>query len=235
MAAGQTRRIAIIPARAGSKRLPGKNTLQLGKYPLIAWTIRAAIDSGVFTRVIVSTDSEEIAEIARAHGAEAPFIRPPELASDTASSADVVLHALSVVNDPAITDLCLLQPTSPFRTAEHIRAALGLMTSKNADNVVSVCECEHSPLWSNALPDSGAMHDFIRPEYRGKRSQDLPPFYRINGAIYWVNVTQFLKQRSFFLEAGSYAYKMSAYDSIDIDHQLDFEFCEFLISRGQST
>lgn len=226
-------RLAIIPARAGSKRLPGKNMLSLQGKPLIAWTVEAARAAAVFDRIIVSTDSPELARVARDHGAETPFLRPDELASDTASSADVVLHALKSLGDYQPEHFCLLQPTSPLRRAEHVRAAWQLLLDRQAANVVSVCECEHSPLWTNQLPPSGSLGGFMRPEHRGLRSQDLPAFYRINGAIYWLQTESFLTQRAFLLEQDSYAYVMSRDDSIDIDTRLDFDFCSFLLTRNQ--
>lgn len=226
-------RLAIIPARAGSKRLPDKNMLPLQGKPLIAWTVEAARDAGVFDRIIVSTDSPELAKIARNHGAETPFLRPDELASDTASSADVVLHALTSLGDYRPEHFCLLQPTSPMRRSEHIRAAWQLLLDRQAANVVSVCECEHSPLWTNQLPPSGSLSGFMRPEHRGLRSQDLPAFYRINGAIYWLHTESFLTHRAFLLEQDSYAYVMNRDDSIDIDTRLDFDFCSFQVARDQ--
>lgn len=223
--------IAIIPARAGSKRLPNKNSLLLDDHPLISWTIRAALDSGAFERVLVSTDSPFIADISRSYGAEVPFLRPAPLASDEASSADVVLHALTAADATDMDAFCLLQPTSPMRRARHIQESRRLMQERQADNVVSVCECEHSPLWSNTLPESGSLAGFIRQEYRGLRSQDLPAYYRVNGAIYWVGIARFLQERRFLLDDSSYAYKMHPEDSVDIDHELDLELCRLLATR----
>ncbi|HEY0031070.1 MAG TPA: acylneuraminate cytidylyltransferase family protein, partial [Bacteroidia bacterium] len=144
----------IIPARGGSKGLPGKNTRLLGKDPMIAHTILAAQNSAFKGTVLVTTDDEAIAAIAIKYKAEVPFVRPDNLATDTAGTMDVIFHAINFYKEKNILfDLIvLLQPTSPLRTAEDIDNAMRLMTEKNAGAVVSVCEAEHHPLWSNTLP-----------------------------------------------------------------------------------
>lgn len=228
--------LALIPARAGSKRLPNKNLLPVAGKPLIAWTIEAALASGCFDRVLVSTDSEALADIARAHGAEAPFLRPAELSSDTASSMDVIRHALGWLEAahglPETTTL--LQPTSPLRTADDIRAAFARFRDTGADSVVSVSEAEHSPLWSNTLPEDGSLAGFLRPEVLGKRSQDLPTYYRLNGAIYIARTSSLLAQGG-FLGANSYAYVMPAERAIDIDHCADLLLADILLREGEGS
>ena len=141
--------LAVIPARGGSKRLPRKNCLLLQGKPLIVYSIEAAKESVYIDEVVVSTDDEEIASLARQAGASVPFLRPAELSTDEASSVDVVAHALNYyqVNEKKLFDyVVLLQPTSPLRTAAHINQALELLKEKKADAIVSVCEAEHSPL-----------------------------------------------------------------------------------------
>jgi CMP-N-acetylneuraminic acid synthetase len=222
----------VIPARGGSKRLPRKNILPLAGKPLIAWTIEAALQSGIAGEVCVSTDDEEIARVSRDFGASVPFLRPPELASDTAGSAAVVLHAIEFYRQVQGRDfgtVAFLQPTSSLRNAEDVRAAFELLRDRGAENVVSVCPVDHSPLWSNVLPEDGSLKGFIRDEVKGKRSQDLPQYYRLNGAIYICAVDRFLRDRSLLLETKAYAYVMSQEHSIDIDTELDFRFAEALI------
>lgn len=223
--------LAIIPARAGSKRLPNKNFLDLAGKPLIVWTIEAAIQSGCFDTVLVSTDSKELQEIAIKYGAEVPFLRPPELAGDTASSMDVIKHALQWLENagcgqPEFTTL--LQPTSPLRTAEDMVAAFELLHKKNANSIVSVSEVEHNPLWMNTLPADGSLADFIKLEVRGLRSQDLPAYYRLNGAIYIAKTANLLIENCFFGQ-GSYAYLMTPNHSVDIDTKFDFVFADLLM------
>lgn len=225
---------AIITARGGSKRLPKKNVLELAGKPLIAWTIEAAKKSSKIEDVIVTTDSEEIEKVAIEFGARVPFKRPAELSNDTATSFDVVKHCLDYLNeneDKQVEYLVLLQPTSPLRSYEDIEKAIELLESKKASAVVSVCPTEHSPLWSNTLDDSLNLDSFLRDEVKNTRSQDLPAYYRLNGAIYVCRVEEFLKEKSFFLSKNSFAYVMSTEDSVDIDTKLDFVVADFLLKQ----
>lgn len=225
---------AIITARGGSKRLPKKNVLELAGKPLIAWTIEAAKKSSKIEDVIVTTDSEEIEKVAIEFGARVPFKRPAELSNDTATSFDVVKHCLDYLNeneDKQVEYLVLLQPTSPLRSSEDIEKAIELLESKKASAVVSVCPTEHSPLWSNTLDDSLNLDSFLRDEVKNTRSQDLPAYYRLNGAIYVCRVEEFLKEKSFFLSKNSFAYVMSTEDSVDIDTKLDFVVADFLLKQ----
>ena len=221
--------LAVIPARGGSKRLPRKNLLDLAGKPLIAWTIEAAKNSKYIDHFIVSTDDQEISDVSKKHGAEV-LTRPAELANDIASSVDVVLHAIAAQSQ-SYDYVILLQPTSPLRTAEHIDEAIELLFEKNANAVISVCETDHSPLWANTLPEDGNMGSFIREEVQGKRSQDLPNFYKLNGAIYLINSASLKQSKSFIQATNSYAYIMSKKDSVDIDTDLDFEFVSLLINK----
>ena len=166
--------LAIIPARGGSKRLPGKNIKDLNGKPLIAWTIDAALRSKYIDKSVVSTDDEIIAEISQKYGAEVPFIRPKELATDTASSIDVILHAINFYKTKGepFEYVILLQPTSPLRTTEDIDHAFEML-NEETKAIVSVCETEHPPLWSNTLPKDLSMKDFLAKEILNKRSQDL--------------------------------------------------------------
>ena len=218
--------IAIIPARGGSKRLPGKNLLPLAGKPLIAWTIESAIRSEVFDRVVVSTDDPLIAAVAVQYGAEVPFIRPANLATDSTPTIEVLTHAVKELtggSQVSWTHMACLQPTSPLRTAENIRQAARLLEAKNADAVISVCQTEHSPLWANTLPENLSLTGFITEQAQKTPSQQLPVFYRLNGAIYFCRIDRMLSEQTLFLPTSAYAFIMSREDSIDVDDQVDFE------------
>lgn len=218
--------LAIITARGGSKRLPGKNILDLNGKPLIAWTIEAAKKSLYIDKLIVSTDDNKIANISKQYGAEVPFLRPDELSSDTTISIDVVFHAIKFFKEKNIRFkyILLLQPTSPLRISEDIDNAFK-MIDDNTKAIVSVCETEHSPLWSNTLPENLSMKDFIIPEIKNKRSQDLPKYYRLNGAIYIAEVDYLIKHNEFF-GINTKAFIMPQERSVDIDNEVDFKLCD---------
>lgn len=224
--------LAVIPARGGSKGVLGKNIKELAGKSLIVYTIEAAINSGVFEKVIVSTDSTEIADIAKKNGAEVPFIRPKEISGDVVSSDEVIKHAVDFFEDKGdtFTEVCKLQPTSPLRNGIHIKAAYKLFQEKDANFVVSVCECEHSPLWSGKLGDDLSMDDFVRDEIKLACRQKLTTYYRLNGAIYMAKMDAFKRERGFFGVNG-YAYLMRQEDSIDIDSELDFKVAECIMEE----
>jgi CMP-N-acetylneuraminic acid synthetase len=213
--------LAIIPARGGSKRLKDKNIMSLDGKPLIAYTITAAKESKYFDDVVVSTDSQKIAEVAQTFGANVPFVRPDYLAEDETRSIDVVTHTINSLQTK-YDIVVLLQPTSPLRTVEDIDNAIELYFQKEAVSVIGVCEMEHSPLWANTLDESLSMEDFLDDKWNNSRSQDLPTYYRINGALYISDVVSVLKNETFFVKKDIYAYIMSQEDSVDIDTKLDF-------------
>ena len=222
--------LAVIPARGGSKGVPGKNIKDLNGKPLIAYTIEAAVSSGIFERTIVSTDSREIADVAVSYGAEVPFLRPADISGDLVSSDDVILHALAYFEQHGALykEVCKLQPTSPMRNGKHLQEAYRLFCERRADFLVSVCECEHSPLWAGTIGDDLSLDDFISEEAKRACRQDLPIYYRLNGAIYMGKVEQFCVNQS-FLGKNSVAYIMSQEDSVDIDSQLDFELAKIMM------
>lgn len=223
--------IAIIPARSGSKGLEDKNIRIFNGKPLLAYSVEVAIMSGLFNEVFVSTDSEKYAEIGREYGAHVPFLRSPELSSDTASSWDAVKETLNCYEKIGATfhTIALLQPTSPLRTAQDITNAFALMQEKQANAVVSVCEVDHSPLWCNILPENGSMDRFLSKDLVTKGRQNLDTYYRINGAIYLVNVPYLLSSQTIY-DHGCFAYKMDKRRSIDIDDLVDFQIAEYLDS-----
>jgi len=225
--------IALIPARSGSKRLKNKNLLDLAGKPLIAWTIEAALNTIEVDDVIVSTDSHEIKNVALKFGAKVPFLRPDSLANDNASTDDVLMHAIAELQLSPSDILVLLQPTSPLRNSYDIKHALLELNDINCDGVVSLCECEHSPLWSNTLPKSKTMGAFIRAEIASKRSQDLPLYYRLNGAIYAYKVSFLNEHKSRFYSDKVKATVMPVNRSVDIDNLLDFKFAGFLFNSEE--
>lgn len=223
--------LALVPARGGSKRLPRKNVLMLNNKPLIEWTINAAQQSQYVDEVFVSSDDAEILDVVARSGLGFQEPRPKELASDTATTDSVIKHVLEI-QKPNFDILVLLQPTSPLRNAQHLDEAIQLFVNKSASAVVSVTECEHSPLWSNTLAKDGSMHEFISSENK-KRAQDLETFYRLNGAIYIYDIKEWLSNSGSAYDQNTFAYVMAAKDSVDIDNQLDFDFAQFLLqSKG---
>ena len=223
--------LAIIPARSGSKGLPNKNIKYLNGKPLMAYSILAALESGCFDEVMVSTDSREYGEIAKEYGASVPFLRSPFNSSDTASSWDMVEEVLRDYKEigKEYDTFCLLQPTSPLRTAKDIKEAYNLYNSKATLSVVSVCKAEHSPLWCGQLPGNNELSGFIKHK-ASKRRQDIGQYYRINGAIYIVNIERFNKKLFLFKE-GSFAYIMPQDRSIDIDNEIDFKLAELMVNE----
>ena len=226
--------LALIPARGGSRRLPGKNLLKLCGEPITVWSIKAAQQSKYVDRIVVSTDSDEIAEVARAAGADVPFMRPNYLASDTASSLDVVKHALNELNQKGqcYEFIVLLQPTSPLRTSKHIDESFELLQSKDADAIVGVTELDHPIELTNRLPDDLSMKGFFTTDSH-LRSQDFPKRYRVNGAIYLVRVESLIKENTIFLSDRIYAYKMDREVSVDIDTPYDLRLADALFNRDE--
>jgi len=220
--------LAIIPARGGSKRLPQKNILDLNGKPLIAWSIEAGLDSKYIDKVVVSSDNNKIVDISQKFGADV-VVRPETLASDTATTFDAIKHTIKSLEQ--YDYIVLLQPTSPLRNSKHIEEAIELLEKKDANSVVSVCEMEHSPLWSNTLDVSLSMKGFLRDEVLNKRSQDLEKYYRLNGAIYICKTDRLLENGSFFLKENIFAYIMDREVSIDIDERIDFDIANLLMKK----
>jgi len=217
--------LAIIPARGGSKRLPRKNVLDLAGKPLITWTIQAGLKSKYIDKVIVTSDDEKILDIAKFFYAET-IKRPDELASDTATTFDAIKHVIE--NIEKYDYVVLLQPTSPLRNEKHLDEAIELLMSKKADAVISVCKMDHSPLWSNVLPEDGSIVNFLKDDIKNKRSQDLPSYYRLNGAIYICRTDVLLDEETFFINDNIFAYQMERKSSVDVDNNIDFELARIL-------
>jgi CMP-N-acetylneuraminic acid synthetase len=233
---GSKKLLAIIPARGNSKRLPGKNLKNLLGRPLIAWSIDAALKSEYVDRIIVSTDDEEIAKISRRNGAETPFIRPKSLARDDSQSIDVVTHAIKMLkdSDDEYDYVVLLQPTSPFRNSTHIDEAVKTLIEKSASAIISTTKSDINPKWMNTIPESGDMTSFLDKKYQNIRSQDLPVYYQLNGAIYLSKVNNLIQENTFFLKKNIFTYIMDRKSSIDIDDQYDFIYANSIIELNES-
>lgn len=224
--------LAIIPARSGSKGLRDKNIKLLAGKPLIAYTIEAAEQAGIFDEIMVSTDSGVYADISRECGATVPFLRSEKNSTDMASSWDMVNEVLDNYAKMGRTfdAFCLLQPTSPLRTAEDIKNAYAILQSAST-SVVSVCEVDHSPLWCNTLPPDLSLDGFIQ-KANDRQRQAMGRFFRVNGAIYFVRVSAFQEDTHLYRE-GSLAYIMPQERSADIDTELDFKIAEVILNDQQ--
>lgn len=227
------KRIAIIPARSGSKGLKDKNIKELNGKPLMAYSIECALNSHMFDKVFVSTDSQKYAEIAIQYGAEAPFLRSEANSGDNAGSWDVVREVIDklAAYGESYNEIMLLQATSPLRTSKDIINAVNLLHQKSCAGVVSVTECDHSPIWCNTLPKDLSMDNFDRKEYKNLPRQQLPIFYRYNGALYLVTAEE-LQNKEHMFEKNCYAYIMPQNRSIDIDTALDFMIAETIMKAG---
>ncbi|WP_418113761.1 acylneuraminate cytidylyltransferase family protein [Vibrio scophthalmi] len=221
--------IAIIPARGGSKRLPRKNILPLGGKPLIGWTIEAAQNSVYVDEIFISTDDQEIADIASQFGVAVPELRPDYLSTDTSTTQSVIFYTLEKYCKDADV-VVLLQPTSPFRCCKDIDESLEMLSNKDANMVVSVTKCEHSPLWANTLTDDLSMKDFV-PKEALKPAQELQSYYRLNGAIYAFDVESLVDKGEIIYDEHCFAYNMSQDKSIDIDTEFDFKLANFFIKE----
>jgi N-acylneuraminate cytidylyltransferase len=222
--------LILIPARGGSKGIPGKNIKHLSGRPLIYHTIDAATAVAVSNDICVSTDSEEIIRVVREYGLDVPFKRPACLATDTASSYDVIRHAIDFYRQKNIdyNRLILLQPTSPFRAAMHIREALALYETE-LDMVVSVKITKANPYFTIFEENQDG---FLEPSKPGNftRRQDCPAVYEYNGAIYVMNV-QSLKNGPPVSFSKIRKYVMTEEDSLDIDTNIDWIVAEAILSK----
>ena len=223
--------LAIVPARGGSKRIPRKNLIPLGGRPLIHWTIEAARTSCVCDEVLVSTDDKEIAELARDAGATVPWLRPADLATDTARSSDVIAHALDWYEKShgAVDAVLLLQPTSPFRSAASIRGGVLTYAAQpvpRLHSVVSVSPAASHPAWTFNCQGT-ELKPYLGWELLKQRSQDLPPAYALNGALYVIPVAD-ARAALPIVRPGVIPYIMlSARESLDIDTDDDWALASF--------
>jgi len=186
-------KVCIIPARGGSKRIPGKNIKLFAGQPIIAYSIQAALASGLFQRVVVSTDSEEIAAVAREHGAETPFVRPGELAGDFTTTAEVILHALEwfASQDAPVTYACCLYATAPFVQPRFLREGLEILEGSGAASVFTVTTYPAS-IYRALQQEADGRLAMVWPEYELTRSNDLPATFHDAGQFYWLDAGRFM-------------------------------------------
>lgn len=225
--------LALIPARGGSKGIPRKNIKVLHGSPLIAYTIAAARNSRYIDDVVVTTDSDEIAKIARDYGASVPFMRPSELADDRSKTIDAVLHAVETLEDMGRTfdAVVLLQPTSPLRTSVDIDCSIETFYSHGSLGVASVSEAIENPVLTRRVDPAGVLHPLL-PTSSTVRRQDMPKFYHVNGAIYINKVASLTCETS--LNDNPIAYVMNAQRSVDIDCFDDFLLAENILEKISS-
>lgn len=224
--------IAIIPARGGSKGLPGKNIKLLNGKPLIAYTIEAAMASKYIERIIVTTDSVDIANVAKQYGAEVPFVRPDDLSSDTASAVDVYIHAIEYLmkeQESFIEKFVVLLPTAPLRTSDHIDKAINYFEEMNASTLISVREAETPVTWYMNRDCNGRVRNAGFGMGSAVANRQVNQMYYIpNGAIYILDYKLLKNQRTYYCD-NTVGYVMTAEESVDIDTLTDFRFAELLL------
>ncbi|MDR1466956.1 MAG: acylneuraminate cytidylyltransferase family protein [Oscillospiraceae bacterium] len=222
--------LAIIPARSNSVGFENKNIRLFAGKPLMYYSIKQAIDSGIFDTVFVSTDDKNYAKIAKSCGATVPFLRPKELSLDTSLADEYVINSMEEFNKIGrnFDFFVILQPTSPLRSVKNIKEAADLLIDENLDSVISVCPADYPLEYYGEIPKDLNMHNFSSLSNR----QKFKKTYRVNGALYFCNCKKFLKERTFYL-VNSRAYIMDEASSIDIDTRLDFEFAEFIYLKNK--
>ena len=226
--------IAIIPARGGSKGVPRKNIRDLCGKPLMAYTIEAALNATSIVRVVVTTEDEEIADVAREYGAEVPFMRPKALAGDRSKAQDVYLHAVEYLKDHDGEDMSkfmVLLATTPFRTAFFIDDAVRVFQEERPETLISVKKVEAPPAWLLIRDTAGRVHNagFDSEKASGNR-QENRTYYMPNGAIYILDY-RLLKEKMTYYSDNTIGYVMDQEASIDIDNMEEFEYAEYLMGR----
>ncbi|MDZ7641811.1 MAG: pseudaminic acid cytidylyltransferase [Desulfurivibrio sp.] len=226
--------VAVIPARGGSKRIPGKNIKPFAGKPIIAWSIEAALASGLFDAVIVSTDSDDIAAVAREHGAETPFVRPAELADDYATTAVVVYHALEWLRDnrQLPDNVCCFYATAPFVTPAMLQESFSLLQRSDASSVFPVTSFPFPILRALTINEQGRV-TMMWPEYELTRSNDLPDAYHDAGQFYWLNVPNFLQNGKLYADAVPFV--IPRWRVQDIDTLEDWQMAEHLFANLQDS
>lgn len=225
--------LALVPARGGSKRLPNKNILSLGGKPLINWTIDATKGIPEIADILVSTDSSEIASVAKAAGALVPWLRPDELSTDTATSIDVCLHALDWYENEygEIDGMLLLQPTSPFRNVRTIKTGIKIYKSHGGNRpVVASSPAESHPMWCYSI-NGDNLKPFVDEDDRKVRTQEIPKAYVINGMLYLASPKYLREHLSFTGETTAPLVINDRREGVDIDTRCDWMFAEYLLSQ----
>ncbi len=229
--------VAIITARGGSKRIPRKNIKDFKGKPIIAYSILAALDSGIFDEVMVSTDDQEIAEVSKKYGATIPFFRSPATSDDFSNTSDVLKEVITVYQDMGqkFDYVCCIYPTAPFVTAEKIKNAFGLIEKSKADCVMPVAEFSF-PIWRSVKMDENSKITFNWPENAFRRSQDLPPAYHDCGQYYFLNTERFMATGK-LVSDDTIGVLTSSTEMQDIDNEEDWKLAEikysFLLKRSE--
>lgn len=222
------KKVAIIPARGGSKRIPKKNIKIFAGLPIIAYSINTAKDSNLFDRIILSTDSEEIAEIGKSYGAEVPFMRPSELSDDFTGTAEVLIHSLKWLNEHDIfyNYFCCIYATAPFLTKEYLVKGFDILSQNNATTAFSITSFSY-PIFRALKIEENNRVKLYWPKYRNSRSNDLPNAYHDAGQFYWGDTEKFLKEPALY-SADSIPIILPRYLVHDIDTPEDWEAAEKL-------
>ncbi|MBW2003487.1 MAG: acylneuraminate cytidylyltransferase family protein [Deltaproteobacteria bacterium] len=227
--------LAIIPARGGSKGVPGKNTKLLCGKPLIVYTIEAAVAAKSIDQIILSTDDPEIAKIASKYDVDIPFMRPKELAQGDSLAIDNYIYTIERLNtefNNNYKEFIVLLPTSPLRIAEDIDNAIELFYRKNADSIISCVEMSHPPLWAKKINKNGRIENYFSSDIDilNKNRQEIEPAYIPNGSVYILRYS-LLKEKYTYYSEETYAYIMPQERSVDIDSLFDFDYVEYLMGR----
>ncbi|GAD87969.1 acylneuraminate cytidylyltransferase family protein [Vibrio halioticoli NBRC 102217] len=228
-------KIAVIPARGGSKRIPRKNIKEFAGKPIIAYSIEAALESGCFDKVIVSTDDLEIADVAKKHGAEVPFLRPSDISDDYATTADVLEHAIDwyEMNGESIDTICCIYATAPFISSEDINACHSIFThQENADYCFPVCEFPF-PIQRGVKLDSRKRVSMFQPEHFNTRSQDLEAGYHDAAQFYWGKPDAFKRRIPMFSDR-AIAFPIQRKRVVDLDTPEDWDFALTLFKAMNS-
>jgi len=229
--------LAIVPARGGSKGLPGKNKRILHGKPLVAWPIGTAIQASGVDKVLCSTDDPEISDIASAYGADVPFLRPDRLASDTASSIDVILHAVDYLASAGenYDYIVLLEPTSPLTSSADVDTALARLHARraDADSIVGISKVESThPEYDVRLAADGRISPYMAPDFKSlKRRQEIEPLHFLEGSLY-ISCTAALQRERSFYHGRTLGYEVPRWKSIEIDELLDFLLVETLLANA---
>jgi len=217
--------LAIIPARGGSKRIPGKNIkFFLGK-PIIAYSIEAALKTGLFDEIMVSTEDKNIANIAKTYGASIPFYRSPDNADDYATLSDVLIEVVNNYNKLGLNfdNICCILPTAPLISVNQIREAYKKLYSEQVDSICAIVKFSY-PIF-RSLEFSGQRLKMIWPEYLRTRSQDLKTIYHDAGSFYWIKSSALLKEKTLYCKEGS-GYELTELQVQDIDSEIDWQLAE---------
>ena len=220
--------VAIIPARSGSKRVPGKNIRNLMGQPMISWPISTAIKSNLFDHVIVTTDSKEVAEISKSWGAEVPFLRPIDLADDHTGTFPVIKHAISKLHEIGIStnNICCIYPTAPMIKIKDLKDSFLNLNKLNANFIMGVCEYNH-PIVRALSFSNDCNIEMINKENSNIRTQDLSPCFYDAGQFYWGNANSWMKYENIF-EGLVSPFILPSSRAVDIDNESDWKFAEIL-------